>query len=151
MIKMMTDIYQYSEKSMDYSDIADSDYVMSEDESDEDIELECNVVSDSESDIIPYVSLLPLLSDDQTVTSTSESQMFTSSSQVTKRFKTTEASNEIITSTVNEDVEVQLSGNKEGIRIWDKIHYCVFCQKGLTNITKHYLGVHQKRKRGSMD
>lgn len=137
MIKMMTDIYQYSEKSMDYSDIADSDYVMSEDESDEDIELECNVVSDSESDIIPYVSLLPLLSDDQTVTSTSESQMFTSSSQVTKRFKTTEASNEIITSTVNEDVEVQLSGNKEGIRIWDKIHYCVFCQKGLTNITKH--------------
>lgn len=137
MIKMVTDIYQYSEKSMDYSDIADSDYVMSEDESDEDIELECNVVSDSESDIIPYVSLLPLLSDDQTVTSTSESQMFTSSSQVTKRFKTTEASNEIITSTVNEDVEVQLSGNKEGIRIWDKIHYCVFCQKGLTNITKH--------------
>ncbi|XP_060083174.1 uncharacterized protein LOC132562449 [Ylistrum balloti] len=41
-------------------------------------------------------------------------------------------------------VRVQASKNKDGIRIWDKIHYCMYCGEGFTNITKHYLGPHKQ-------
>lgn len=28
-------------------------------------------------------------------------------------------------------------------RVWDKIHFCIYCGTSSTNITKHYLGVHK--------
>ncbi|XP_069109189.1 LOW QUALITY PROTEIN: uncharacterized protein [Argopecten irradians] len=38
---------------------------------------------------------------------------------------------------------VQNSNNKDGVRVWDKKHFCLYCHEGYTNITKHYFGPHK--------
>ncbi|XP_062581100.1 uncharacterized protein LOC134242919, partial [Saccostrea cucullata] len=80
---------------------------------------------------------------EQKVSSTSDK-----SKHQKRRVEKSDPTTEIISSTVNvdEEVHVQHSKNKEGIRVWDKQHFCFYCQKGFTNITKHYLGVHAKEK-----
>ncbi|XP_069110207.1 uncharacterized protein [Argopecten irradians] len=35
------------------------------------------------------------------------------------------------------------SNNKDGVRVWDKKHFCLYCHEGYTNITKHYFGPHK--------
>ncbi|XP_056001324.1 uncharacterized protein LOC125677270 [Ostrea edulis] len=126
----------------DYEMSEDADNVTSEDSCDEIIEEEVELVSDSGSDVIPYQGPLQFLDQEETVSSTSELMALNSASKHQKQRATDFViKNDIISSTVK-DVEVQQSGNQDGIRVWDKVHYCVYCEKGFTNITKHYLGVH---------
>ncbi|XP_056016478.1 serine-aspartate repeat-containing protein F-like [Ostrea edulis] len=126
----------------DYEMSEDADNVTSEDSCDEIIEEEVEHVSDSGSDVIPYQGPLQFLDQEETVSSTSELMALNSASKHQKQRATDFViKNDIISSTVK-DVEVQQSGNQDGIRVWDKVHYCVYCEKGFTNITKHYLGVH---------
>ncbi|KAK3084356.1 hypothetical protein FSP39_012139 [Pinctada imbricata] len=49
----------------------------------------------------------------------------------------------ISTISQNEDIKVQPSNNKTGVRVWDKLHFCLYCENSYTNITKHYLGRHK--------
>ena len=139
-----------SEESMEWSDPEDPDYEMDSDagsmtseecsEKRQEEEYEC--VSDSESDIIPYTASFQIINQDEKVSSTSDSN---SATKQQKR-KVKDSKTEIISSSVDEEVDVQHSSNKMGIRVWDKVHYCFYCQKDYTNITKHYLGVHAKEK-----
>lgn len=41
-------------------------------------------------------------------------------------------------------ISLQSANNKEGIRVWDKIHFCLFCEISSTNITKHVLKKHKE-------
>jgi hypothetical protein len=43
-------------------------------------------------------------------------------------------------------VKLQPSRNTSGKRVWDKLHYCVYCEKSFTNITKHLLRKHKNEK-----
>nr|XP_022290881.1 uncharacterized protein LOC111102433 isoform X2 [Crassostrea virginica] len=138
------------EDSSEHSDPLDPEYEMSEDNdsvmSEEEEEFEHVSDSNSDSDVIPYQGQLPFLDQEETVSSTSELQTLNSASNhKMKRATNSLIENEIITSTVK-DVDVQQSGNQNGIRVWDKVHYCVYCEKGFTNITKHYLRVHSDEK-----
>jgi hypothetical protein len=136
------------EESMEWSDPEDPDYEMeddadrvtSEDGSEERQVEESDWVSDSESDIIPYAAQFPIVNQEQKVSSTSDPQ--STSKHQKRKVKDSGSTNEIISSTV----DVQHSQNKGGIRVWDKVHYCFYCQKASTNISKHYLGVHSKEK-----
>lgn len=62
--------------------------------------------------------------------------------------KTVNRLNNDVSSTIDGDlkrntkIRVQTSNNSNG-RKWDKIQYCLFCEKGYTNITKHYLKSHK--------
>ena len=33
--------------------------------------------------------------------------------------------------------------NSKNQRVWDKIHFCYYCDSSFTNISKHYLGPHR--------
>lgn len=62
--------------------------------------------------------------------------------------KTVYRSNNDVSSTTdgasnrNAKITVQTSNNENG-RKWDKKQYCLFCEKGYTNIRKHYLKSHK--------
>jgi hypothetical protein len=42
----------------------------------------------------------------------------------------------------NSHVRLQASSNKKGFRGWDKRHFCLYCGKSSTKITKHLLRQH---------
>jgi len=42
------------------------------------------------------------------------------------------------------NVRLQASSNNKRIRVWDKIHFCLYCGKSSTNITKYLLGQHKE-------
>jgi hypothetical protein len=44
----------------------------------------------------------------------------------------------------NSHVRLQASSNKKGIRGWDKRHFCLYCGKSSTKITKHLLRQHKE-------
>lgn len=48
-------------------------------------------------------------------------------------------------SSANSDYEliVQPSNNEKWKRVWDKVHYCLFCGTSSTNLTKHFFGPHK--------
>ena len=65
------------------------------------------------------------------------------------KIKTTEkrSDNEVSSTTDssskrNTRITVQSSNNENG-RKWDKVQFCLFCEKGYTNIRKHYLKTHK--------
>ena len=45
-----------------------------------------------------------------------------------------------------DSVKLQPSGNTSGKRVWDKLHYCLYCKKSFTNIRKHLLRKHKNEK-----
>lgn len=34
-------------------------------------------------------------------------------------------------------ITVKRSKNKDGVRVWDKVHYCVYCEKAQQKIARH--------------
>ena len=47
-------------------------------------------------------------------------------------------------SSTSGSIVLQCTNNSSGRRVWDKQHFCFFCEGGSTNISKHYLGSHEK-------
>lgn len=95
-----------------------------------------------------YATPFPFLNQEQKVSSTSDLQD-TALKQEKQKVKDSTAA--IISSgTIDKEDGLKHLNNKDGFRVWDKIHYCFlvwfffFCQKGFNNITKHYLGVYSK-------
>jgi len=41
-------------------------------------------------------------------------------------------------------IVLQCTYNSSGSRVWDKQHFCFFCEESSTKVSKHYLGPHKK-------
>ncbi|XP_033730108.1 uncharacterized protein LOC117319405, partial [Pecten maximus] len=113
----MEDSFDDSTQDPDYSTESSDESIAHSDN------VEAGYVSDSSSnmsDTVPLVDTLPVLSN-------------------------TKCCSEINLSQTEKKpaISIQTSSNTKVQRVWDKVHYCFFCEISSTNISKHYLGPHQ--------
>lgn len=131
---------EHSEYECDDS-IKDPDFHMQH--SDENYVSEDEFVSDSNnSNVIPYNSSM--------LKKPRKFGVIQDSKNVNKKKRNDECETINITGTPeshkdsdDKTVKLQLCKNAAGKRVWDKMHFCVFCEKGYTNLTKHLLRKHK--------
>ncbi|XP_052248169.1 uncharacterized protein LOC127856165 isoform X11 [Dreissena polymorpha] len=135
--------YKYREEraSSCESDVSESES-LDDTDNDPDFSLESNYVSDSSSDTFEVIQETGFSA------RTIKNKSSTSVKLPSNKQKTVYRSNNDVSSTTdgasnrNAKITVQTSNNENG-RKWDKTQYCLFCEKGYTNITKHYLKSHK--------